>query len=297
MRIFMTGASGWIGSAVVPELHAAGHRIVGLARSAESAAALTAAGVEPLPGGIDDPDSLRAGVSDADGVVHLAFKHDFADYAGAGRTERAAVETLGAALAGSGRPLLIASGVAGLAAGKVATEEDATRHIGPEAPRGGSEQLALSYADRGVRAVAVRFAPSVHGHGDHGFVATLAGIARERGVAGYIGDGTNRWPAVHRDDAARVVRLALEGAGPGSVVHAVGEEGIATRDIAAALGRRLDLPTASTAPDDAAEHFGWIAMFFGLDAPTSSRLTRERLGWAPAGPGLLDDIAAGAYDR
>ncbi|MDH2413557.1 SDR family oxidoreductase [Nocardioides sp. CER19] len=295
MRIFLTGASGWIGSAVVPELQAGGHQVVGLARSAESAAALSAAGVEPLSGSLDDLDSLRAGAEDADAVIHLAFKHDFSDYAGAGRTERAAVEALGDTLAGSDRALLIASGLGGLAVGRVATEDDATQHVDATSPRGASEHLALSYADRGVRAVALRFAASVHGDRDHGFVAELVRVAQERGVAGYVGDGANRWPAVHRSDAARLVALALEKSPAGSVVHAAGEEGIAARDIAAAIGRRFDLPTGSIEPERADEHFGWIGRFFGIDIPASSRLTQERLGWTPTGPGLLDDIASGAY--
>jgi nucleoside-diphosphate-sugar epimerase len=296
MRIFITGASGWIGSAVVPELLGAGHQVVGLARSAESAGILEAAGVEPLAGSLDDLDSLRAGAKDADGVVHLAFKHDFADYAGAGRTERAAVEALGDVLAGSDRPFLLASGLAGLAIGRVATEDDASQYVDADSPRGGSEALALSYADRGVRSVAVRFAASVHGDGDHGFVATLVGIARERRLAGYIGDGANRWPAAHRSDAARLVRLALEQSPAGSVVHAAGEEGIATREIAEAIGARYGLPVGPVPAERAEEHFGWLSRFIGLDIPASSGLTQQRLGWTPTGPGLLEDIAAGAYD-
>jgi nucleoside-diphosphate-sugar epimerase len=296
MRIFVTGASGWIGSAVVPELLSAGHQVVGLARSEASAERLVAVGAEPLAGSLDDLDSLRTGAKDSDGVVHLAFKHDFSDYAGAGRSERDAVEALGEVLAGSDRPLLLASGLVGLAQGRPATEEDPSPYVSPDAPRGGSENLALSYAERGVRSVALRFAASVHGDRDHGFVATLADIARRHGAAGYIGDGANRWPAVHRADAARLVAIALEQAPAGSVVHAVGDEGIATRAIAEALADRFGLPTVSVAPDDAAEHFGWISRFYGTDAPASSALTQERYGWTPAGPGLLEDIAAGAYD-
>lgn len=295
MRIFMTGASGWIGSAVVPELLAAGHEVVGLARSDASAHALAAAGVKPLPGGLDDLESLRSGAEGADGVIHLAFNHDFSDFAGAGRTERAAVETLGGALVGSGRPLVIASGVAGLSVGRTATEEDAAPNIGPGSARGGSEHLALSFAERGVRSVAVRFAPTVHGPGDKGFAAVIARAARERGVAAYLGDGTNRWPAVHRADAAHLVRLAFERAQPGAVVHAVGEEGIATRDIAAAIGRHFGVPTESVGPEVAQEHFGWLAALLGLDIPASSQLTRERFDWAPTHQGLLEDISTGAY--
>ncbi|MCH6471033.1 SDR family oxidoreductase [Sinomonas terrae] len=297
MRIFTTGASGWIGSAVVPELLAAGHRVVGLARSEASAEALVSAGVVPWRGSLSDLDSLRAGAEAADGVIHLAFNHDFSDYAGAGRTERAVVETLGEALEGSGRPLVVASGVAGLTVGRMATEEDPTPNVDPDAPRGASEHLALSFAARGVRSVAVRFAPTVHGRGDKGFTAMLVRIARERGVAAYIGDGANRWPAVHRNDAAHLVRLAFEQAQPGAVVHAVGEEGIATRDIAAAIGREFDVPTTALASENAQEHFGWIGALLGLDIPAASTLTRERFAWNPTGSGLLEDIAGGAYGR
>jgi nucleoside-diphosphate-sugar epimerase len=299
MRIFVTGASGWIGSAAVPELLAAGHEVVGLARSEASADALRAVGAHTHPGSLDDLDSLRSGAEQADGVVHLAFKHDFDAYSSSGLTERAAVETMLGALEGTGKPFLFASGVALLAPGRVATERDATPSSGPEAPRGGAEQLALSAADRGVRPVALRFAPTVHGAGDHGFTAVLADIARRTGVAGYVGDGGNRWPAVHRSDAGRLVALALDDALAGApalpAVHAVAEEGIPTREIAEALGAALGVPTASIPAEEAAGHFGWLGAFYGADAPASSALTREHLGWAPTGPTLLEDIAAGAY--
>ena len=296
MKVFMTGASGWIGSAVAAELSATGHEVVGLARSAESAAALTAAGVTPYEGSLDDLDSLRAGASSADAVIHLGFKHDFSDMAGAGRTERAVLETFGAVLAGSNRPLLLASGLAGVAPGRTITENDKNPSEGPESMRGGGENLALSFADRGVRSVAVRFAPTVHGGGgDHGFLATIAQAAVRTGISGYVGDGANRWSAVNRSDAARLVALALETAPAGSVVHAAGEEGIAARDIAEALGTALGLPVESVHPDAALEHFGWIGRFFALDMPASSAITQERYGWTPVGAGLLEDVAAGYY--
>ena len=297
MRVFVTGASGWIGSAVVPELLESGHEVIGLARSEESVAALTAAGAKVQRGSLDDLESLRAGAGASDAVIHLAFKHNFADYLGAGHTERAAVTTLGDILAGSDRPLLFASGLAFLAPGRVATERDASPAIGPDSPRGGSEELALGYAERGVRAVSLRFAPTVHGEGDHGFISTIVGVAREKGISGYLGDGSNRWPAVHRLDVARMIALALEKAPAGAVVHGVGEEGVAAREIAEAIGRHLGVPAASIAPDDLAAHFGWIGAFFGVDMPASSTRTQELLGWTPTHPTLLADLEAGYYFR
>ena len=296
MRVFVTGASGWIGAAVVPELIVAGHHVVGLARSDDAAVALAAAGVEVRRGSLDDLESLRAGARDSDGVIHLAFNHDFSDRAGAGRTERAAVETLGNALAGSDHPFLFASGVA-MAPGRMLTERDASPMSGPDSPRGGGEQLAFEYVERGVRSVSLRFAPTVHGDGDHGFISTLVGIAREKGISGYVGDGSNRWPAVHRLDAARLVALALDKAPAGSVLHAVAEEGVAAREIAEVIGRHLDVPVVSVTPADAAGHFGWIGAIFALDVPASSTLTQELLGWAPTHPGLIEDLEAGHYFR
>lgn len=296
MRVFITGASGWIGSAVTDELLAHGHEVVGLARSDEAAAKLEAKGAAAHRGSLDEPDGLAKAAGAADGVIHLAFKHDFADFAGAGRTEHAAVVGMLSALEGSGRPFLLASGLASGVTGRPLTEDDASPFHGADSMRGGSENLALSYADRGVRPVALRFSPTVHGlGGDHGFVAVLAQIAKERGAAGYIGDGASRWAAVHRTDAARMVRLALEKAPTGARVHAVAETGIPSRDVAAALGDQLGLPTLSVAPEHAQEHFGWIGRFFGMDITASSVRTRELLGWTPTGPTLLEDIAAGAY--
>ena len=297
MRVFVTGASGWIGSAVVPELLAAGHEVIGLARSDESAAALTAAGAGVHRGSLDDLESLRAGAEASDAVIHLAFKHDFSDYAAAGRTERAAIETFGDVLEGSGRAFLFASGVAFGVPGRVVTERDESQLKGPDAPRGGAEDLALGFAERGIRPVALRFAPTVHGEGDHGFTAVLVGVARERGASAYVGDGANRWPAVHRLDAARMVALALEKAPAGSAVHAVGEEGIAARDIAEVIGRQLDVPVVSVEPEKADEHFGWIGTFFARDIPASSTITQELLVWTPTRPGLLADLESGSYFR
>ncbi|MFE4056303.1 SDR family oxidoreductase [Streptomyces sp. NPDC059096] len=297
MRVFVTGASGWIGSATVDELLAAGHEVVGLARSDASAASLDAKGARVHRGDLDDLDSIREGAAASDAVIHLANKHDFTDPAVSDRAERAAVQTIGDVLAGSGRPFLLASGVAGPAPGRMLTEDDRSPFHGPEAPRGGSENLALEFVDRGVHTVSVRFAPTVHGDGDHGFIAALVAIAREKGVAGYVGDGSNRWPAVHRSDAARLTRLGLEKAPAGALLHAVGEEGVPAREIAEAIGRGIGVPARSIAPEDAPRHFGWIGRFFALDIPASSARTQELLGWTPTGPTLVQDLDAGSYFR
>ncbi|MDF8264831.1 SDR family oxidoreductase [Luteipulveratus flavus] len=295
MNVFITGASGWIGSAVVDQLLEHGHQVTGLARSDSSAAALEAKGVTVQRGDLDDLGGIRSGADQAEAVIHLANKHDFSDPAVSNAAERAAVQTIADALEGSGRRFLFASGVAALAQGRPATEEDPSPFHGPDSPRGGAENLAFEYVDRGVDAISLRFAPTVHGMGDHGFISVVAGVAREKGFSAYPGDGTNRWAAVHRVDAARMVALGLEKAPAGARLHAVAEEGIATRDIAEALGRAFDLPVRSVSPDDAADHFGWIGSFFGMDLSATSAATRELLGWTPHEPGLLDDIAAGAY--
>ncbi|WP_188194203.1 SDR family oxidoreductase [Nonomuraea sp. SYSU D8015] len=295
MRVFVTGATGWIGSAVTDELLAHGHKVVGLARSDDAAAALEAKGAIAHRGSLDDLDSLASAAASADGVIHLAFKHDFSDYAGAGRSERAAVHRMLDTIEGGDRPFLLASGLASGVTGRPLTEDDASPHHGADSMRGGSENLALEYADRGLRPVVLRFSPTVHGRGDHGFTATLTKTAKERGAAGYIGEGSTRWAAVHRSDAARMVRLALEKAPAGSRMHAVAEGGLPSRDIAAAIGDHLGLPTVSIAPEDAEAHFGWIGRFFGMDLTASSARTQELLGWTPTGPTLFEDIAAGAY--
>jgi nucleoside-diphosphate-sugar epimerase len=295
MHVFVTGASGWIGSATVDELLAAGHEVTGLARSGASAAALQAKGVHVRRGDLDDLASIRAGAEAAEAVIHLANKHDWSNPAASIAAERAAVQTIGDALAGTNRPFLLASGVAGLTRGRPASEDDPSPFHGPESPRGGSENLAFEYIDRGVHTVSLRFAPTVHGAGDHGFIAIIAAVAREKGVSGYPGDGTNRWAAVHRSDAARMVALGLAKAPAGARLHAVAEEGVPTRDIAEAIGRALGLPVTSIAPDDVQDHFGWIGTFFSMDLAATSAMTRELLGWAPTGPTLIDDIDAGGY--
>jgi nucleoside-diphosphate-sugar epimerase len=300
MRIFVTGASGWIGSAVVPELLTAGHQVVGLARSDDSAAALEAAGADVHRGTLDDLDGLRDAAAKSDGVIHLAFKHDLAfsgDSQGAAAADLRAIETFGEALAGTDRPLLIASGTLGLAPGRVATEQDGLDPGPAVSPRQASATAAYSLASRGVRSSVVRLAPTNHGDGDNGFMATLVAIARDKGVSGYIGDGSNRWPAVHRLDTAHLFSLAVDKAPAGSTLHAVADEGIPIRDIAEVIGRHLDVPVASVSPDDAAEHFTWLSGFIGFDAPASSALTRELLEWEPTQVGLIEDLEQGHYFR
>jgi nucleoside-diphosphate-sugar epimerase len=305
MRIFVTGASGWIGSAAVPELLEAGHEVVGLARSEASARRIEAAGAMVAWGDVDDPAGLAKAADDSDGVVHLAFQHEVAfggDFAAAANADRRAVEAMAAALAGSDRPLVLASGMLGMTPGRVATENDglvpsAQARGNPALRRHATALFVLSLAGTGVRSSVLRFAPTVHGDGDHGFVRTLVTVARERGVAGYVAEGENRWPAVHRFDAAHLVRLAVERAPAGSVLHAVGEEGVRLRDIAGVISGNLDIPTASIAPEGAVAHFGHLGAFVGVDCPASAEITRRSLGWDPAGPSLLEDLEAGHYDR
>jgi nucleoside-diphosphate-sugar epimerase len=291
MRVFVTGASGFIGSAVVRELIGAGHQVVGLARSDAAAAALAAEGVSVHRGDLEDLDSLRAGAQASDGVIHLGFVHDFSDYVRAAQTDRRAIHALGEALAGSDRPFVVTSGIAVLSPGRVATEDDAAS---PESPRA-SEEAALAFTGRGVRVSVLRLPPTVHGEGDHGFVSRLIDIARDRGVSAYPGDGSNRWPAVHRLDAAHLFRLALEQAPTGAVLHAVAEEGVPVREIADVIGRHLKLPVTAVPVDEAASHFGWLGVFFALDVPASSTLTQKRFDWHPVQPALIADLEKGHY--
>ena len=305
MRVFVTGASGWIGSAVVPELLEAGHHVVGLARSDASATALATAGAQVHRGTLDDLDSLRDAAAASDGVIHLAFKHDLAfsgDFQAAGDADRRAVETFAEALADSDRPLVIASGTLGLAPGHLGTERDGHEGTatlgslgsGPQI-RAATAEFVLSLALRGVRSSVVRLPPTNHGEGDNGFMAFLVGIARKKGVSGYIGDGSNRWPAVHRLDSARLFRLALEKAPAGSTLHGVAEEGVPIREIAEVIGRHLNLPVLAVSPQDADSHFAWMAHLLSLDSPASSALTRELLGWQPTQLGLIEDLDLGHY--
>jgi nucleoside-diphosphate-sugar epimerase len=299
MRIFVTGASGHIGSAVVPELLQAGHQVVGLARSDGSAASLAAAGAEVRRGDLDDLDGLREAAAAADGVIHLAFKHELmrsGEFPAAITADFAAIQALASALEGTGKPLVSTSGTlmltfAGIT-GRPGTEAD----FAPGGPRVDAENFVIGLADRGVRSSVVRLPPITHSSLDHhGFAHVLIGIARQTGVSGYVADGANRWPSVHTLDAARVYRLAVESAPAGSRLHAVADEGIGFRDIAAAIGRGAGVPVASFSAADAASQFAFLAPFVGVDNPVSSEVTQKLLGWSPAYPGLIEDLDHGHY--
>jgi nucleoside-diphosphate-sugar epimerase len=309
MRVFVTGASGWVGRGLVPELIAAGHEVTGLARSDSAATALQAAGAAVRRGSLDDLGILREAADGADGVVHLAFKHDIAfagDFAGATAADRAAIRTFGEALAGTGKPFVIASGilgVLGLPPGAVATERDGLAAADGERGvpiSGANDRMANAHyttalAGRGVRSCVVRLPPATHGDGDNGFIPVAIGFARQKGAAAYVGDGANRWPSVHRDDAARLFRLALESAPAGSVLHAVGDQGVPIREVAEIFAEHLNVPAVSVTPGQAGDYVGFLSGFWGFDGPASAQITRDLLGWQPTRPGLIADLKEGHY--
>jgi nucleoside-diphosphate-sugar epimerase len=289
MRIFLTGATGFIGSALVPELIEAGHEVIGMTRSDAGAQALAAAGAQVHRATLEDPESMRRGAEQAEAVIHTAFDHDFSRFPENCEKDKRAIAALGSALAGSHRPLLITSGTG---AGNGQQGEPASEdffNAGHPNPRMASELAAQALLEQGINVGVVRL-PQVHNPFKQGLISRLVAVAREKGTSAYVGEGLNRWPACHLSDVVRVYRLAVERARPGARYHAVGEEGVSNREIAEALGRGLDLPTVSIAPDEAAAHFGWLAMFVGMDMPASSALTQARLGWRPTGPTLIADL-------
>jgi nucleoside-diphosphate-sugar epimerase len=295
MRVFVTGASGFMGSAIIPDLIAHGHSVVGVGRNDASAAEIEAMGAEVFRGSLEDPQGLARGAAAADGVIHLAFNHDFSRFAENGADDKRAIEAMGEALAGTGKPMVVTSGTALLSPGRVATEDDEAAAFGPRI----SEAAAKAFVVRDVRAMAVRLPPSTHGDSARGFRAGLTtqliAIAHDKGVSAYIGEGANRWSASHRLDAALVYRLVLEKGRAGRSYHPIAEEGVSLRHTAAALGERLGLPVKSLSAEAAGEHFGFLTMFITADVPASSALTRSELGWTATHPGLIEDLKTANY--
>jgi nucleoside-diphosphate-sugar epimerase len=290
MRVFVTGATGFVGSAVVEDLIEAGHQVLGLARSDAGAEELLRMGAEVHRGDLSDTGSLAAGVWECDGVIHTAYNHDFSQFAAAGETDRRAVEVLDAELAGTNRPLVISSGIGLLTPGKLMTEEDAGDPHSPAAVRIPSEEKAMALASEGVRSSIVRLPLMVHDRTKQGLATRLITLARQTGVSAYIGDGVNRWPAVHRFDAAHLFRLALEKGAAGSRYHAIAEDSVEVREVAEVIGRMLNVPVVAKSPAKAAEHFGFLAYFVGADFQASSTKTKEALGWNPTHPGIIADL-------
>jgi len=290
MRVFLTGATGFIGSVIVEELRAAGHQVTGLARSDETAATLAGRGVEVLRGDVAEPEILAEGARASDGVIHCAFGVDFSKYVEMGETDLRAVAAMADALSGTSKPLVVTSGMTASTPGRLATEDDPAQTEGMAAVRGRPEALALAASAKNIRSTVVRLPPSVHDRQQQGLVGPLIAVARQSGVSAYVGEGANRWPAVHRRDAARLFRLALERGEAGQRLHAVAEEGVSLRSIAETIGEKLGIPTRSIEPSEAASHFGWLAPFATNDVPASSAITQQSVGWRPTGPGLLEGL-------
>lgn len=292
MRVFVTGASGFVGSAIVKDLLAAGHSVLGLVRSGKGAEQVAASGAEPLPGDVNDINFLRQGATTCDAVIHTAFNHDFSQFKANCEADRKVIEALGDALSGTNKPLVITSGVGILSYDRKANEDDAINVSSDVIPRAASEEAAAVAAAKGVNVYVVRLPPSVHGAGDHGFVPMVIAMAKEKGESAYVNEGFNRWPAVHRSDAAKLYRLIIEKQPSLKILHAVAEAGVPFREIAETIGQGLNLPVVSKTGDDIAAHFGWFAHFAAMGCPASSEKTREALGWEPTGPELIEDIRA-----